>query len=90
MNFAFKRILGINMATLLLLAAGLRLINQGAEAGLSFGLEMAALIVFMTFMNLGFAVFSDTSEEKRAHLLSSFLVLLIGFGVCGMGMSIRL
>lgn len=90
MNSAFNRIVGINMVTLLLLTVGLRLINRGAEASLAFGLEVAALIAFMTFINLGFAVFSDTSEEKRAHWLSFFLVLLIGFGICGMGMSIRL
>lgn len=90
MKTPFQRILGLNLAILLTLAVALRLVNRSGEGVIVFAIELAVLIGFMMFVNLGFGMVSNTKEEKRAHWLSFFLVLLIGFGACAGGASIRL
>jgi hypothetical protein len=52
--------------------------------------EMAFLVSFMLFVNVGFGIFSETLEERQAHWLSFLLVLLIGFGTCAAGAFLRL
>ena len=41
----------------------------------------------MSLVNVGFGLTSATKEERQAHWLSLFLVLLIGGGLCGAGLT---
>lgn len=88
MKTPFQRIIGYNLGLVLLVAVGLRLLNQGPESGIGFALLMALAIAALLVINLVLALVSRTAEQKRAHWLSMLLVLLIGFGACFAGASI--
>ena len=85
---AFQRIVGLNLAILVVLSAVLRLVNRGSDGTFAYMLGMAVLILFMMLLNAGLALGRNTSKEyQQAHWLSCLLVLLIGFGLCGAGAS---
>ena len=82
-----QRIVGLNLAILVVLAALLRLADQ--NGGYLYAAVMAALISFMSLVNAGFGLTSAPKAERQAHWLSVLLVLLIGFGLCGAGLMMR-
>ena len=84
-----QRIVGLNLAILVVSAAVLRLANSGNEGGFTYALEMAILIGVMLLVNVGFGFNSATKAERQAHWLSFLLVLLIGFGLCGAGLTMQ-
>lgn len=90
MKTPFQRILGLNLAIILVAAVVLRLLNRGRESVFGFALTMALVIASLFFINALLGAMLDTKEKKQAHWLSALLVLLVGFGACMAGASIRL
>lgn len=87
MKTPFQRILGINLV-LMLLVVIVALLPRGMNNRLGAVIISAGAFVVLFIINAGFAVFSETAEEKRAHLLSLLLLFLIGFGNCALQFSI--
>lgn len=87
MKKPFHRILAVNLGVLLGIALVLRiLIREEYVYGISsYGALMVLTILALTLANLTGAVLTAKSDWRRAFLLSTLLVLLIGLGVCAVG-----
>ena len=83
------RIGGYNLVLVLGAAGILRLvIRQEYALGISgYGSLMALLILGLFFLNLLGALITGDSGRRWAFLLSALLVLLVGFGVCAVGVN---
>jgi MFS family permease len=87
MKRPFQRILSTNLGILLGIALILRIfIREEYVFSISgYGILMASTIIALILVNLAGAVLTTKSERRRAFLLSILLVLLIGLGVCAVG-----
>ena len=88
MKTTFQRIIGYNLLLMLLIGGGAALWPGGINDRTIPVIFSCILFAVMFVVNVGLAVFTETKEERRAHLLSSLLVLLIGLGNCAVQLSI--
>jgi len=82
-----KKIAGINLAVLFAYSVLIRVLNGGGEHGGSMGiLLMSAVVVglhVLICLIVSAVTYGDKSKELgRAWLLSSGIVLLVGFSTC--------
>ncbi|WP_400190552.1 hypothetical protein [Hymenobacter sp. B81] len=77
-----RRVLSYNLLALLLGAGGLRLLNQGRDAGLGFLIFMALLVLLLLLLNLAGIILVRERKRRLDFVLGLLLVLLVGFGAC--------
>ncbi|MDO7846031.1 hypothetical protein Q5H92_06670 [Hymenobacter sp. M29] len=85
MKASFPRILGINSAIILSLAAAFRMQDDDSPMegkGTGFIISLATAIFIQFFVNalLGYA--ARSIETRQSFFLAAMLTLLIGFGAC--------
>lgn len=88
MKTPYQRIVGINLAVVLLLAVIIKFVYR--HDSLEFMYAMALALVGQLFVVMFFASLSHTPGIQQAYWLSALLVLLIGFGTCCAGAAIHI
>ncbi len=81
-----KKILGINLSILLIYSICIHFYFTGYDHQIGVLIMSAVMIILQAVLNLIFSVVNFSSGEKdqgKALLLSSGLVLVIGFSICG-------
>jgi len=77
-------IAGINLLVLLVYSLLIHFNANGSERGLSIMIESAFVIGLHVFLSLGIGLanYSNNKSFGKAWLLSSGIVLLVGFSTC--------
>jgi hypothetical protein len=83
----FKKIAGINLAVLFAYSVLIRALNGGGSHGGAMGIMLMSAVVVgfhvLICLIVSAAIFADKNRElRRAWLLSSGIVLLVGFSTC--------
>ena len=82
---SIKSIAGINLIILVVYTILVRLANPGSGGMLSVLIISAVIISMHVLVLLGYAIFNYRDKEKqlgKAYLLTSGLILLVGFSTC--------
>jgi hypothetical protein len=87
MKSPFQRIFIYNLGVLLGAAGVLRLfIREEYTTGISgYAVLLAVLIICLSVFNITAASLTTVPGRGKIYLLAALLVLLVGFGVCGVG-----
>lgn len=85
MKASFSRILTINLAILLGVAAALRIHDDGSQNGLEgfgFIMGLAWAIALQFFLNGLLGLIARSQEARQSFWTAALVTLLIGFGTC--------